>query len=139
MREHIEAQAERLGISAHVHFLGWREDTAELLGASDIFVLSSHNEGLGLVLIEAMTKHLPVVATDVGGVTHVVEHDQTGLLVPPHSPKKLSAALEDLLKDPAKRLQMGEAGYKQALERFSINTTVENTEKVYLELTKSSS
>jgi glycosyltransferase involved in cell wall biosynthesis len=85
-----------------------------------------------------MTKHLPVVATDVGGVTHVVEHDQTGLLVPSHSPEKLSAALEDLLKDPAKRRQMGEAGYKRALEQFSINTTVENTEQVYLELTKSS-
>jgi glycosyltransferase involved in cell wall biosynthesis len=138
LRGDLEAQTERLGISAHVHFLGWREDTAELLGASDIFVLSSHNEGLGLVLIEAMTKHLPVVATDVGGVTHVVEHDQTGLLVPSHSPEKLSAALEDLLKDPAKRRQMGEAGYKRALEQFSINTTVENTEQVYLELTKSS-
>ena len=138
LREELEAESTRLAIASNVHFLGWREDTAELLGASDIFVLSSHNEGLGLVLIEAMTKHLPVVATDVGGVTHVVEHDRTGLLVPPHSPKLLSVALEDLVVNPKKRHRMGEAGYERAVAQFSIDTTVLQTEKFYRELTESS-
>jgi len=134
LRATLENQADQLQIASRVHFLGWRKDTAELLGASDIFLLSSHNEGLGLVLIEAMTKHLPVVATDVGGVAHVVDQNTTGLLVPPHAPHRLSAALEDLLDHPDKRVRMGEAGYRRALENFSIDSTVENTERVYREL-----
>ena len=135
LRSRLEAQADRLGISPRTHFLGWRDDIAELLGAADIFLLSSHNEGLGLVLVEAMAKRLPVVATAVGGIPEVVVHGKTGLLVPSRSPGRMAEELLKLAGDPERRQWMGAAGYRRSLARFSIDITVRRTEQVYSELT----
>ncbi len=134
LRNDLEDLADRLGISGRVQFLGWRDDTAELLEVADLFLLASHNEGLGLVLVEAMAKRLPVVATAVGGVPEVVDDGQTGLLVPPRSPDALARALGELAADPDRRRRMGEAGYRRAVGRFSINATVQQTELLYREL-----
>ena len=134
LRTDLESLASRLGVAERVRFLGWREDTAELLGMADLFVLPSHNEGLGLVLIEAMAKRLPVVATSVGGVPEVVAEGKTGLLVPPHAPEALARAVGELVGDPDLRRRMGEAGYRRAVERFSIDATARQTSDVYREL-----
>ena len=135
LRSELEQLAQHLGITDRVRFLGWRDDTAEILEISDLFVLSSLNEGLGLVLVEAMAKHLPIVATRVGGVPCVVEHGKTGLLVPSGSPQAFARALGELADQPQKQRAMGEAGYRRAVRLFSISATVRETERVYHELT----
>lgn len=117
-----------------IHFLGWRSDVADLLGASDIFVLPSLNEGLGLVLIEAMAQKLPAIATDVGGVPEVVVDGQTGILVTAQSPNHLSDKINLLISDPELRHKMGQAGYQRALAQFSIQSTVSKTENIYDQL-----
>ncbi|MBT4139900.1 MAG: glycosyltransferase family 4 protein [Candidatus Latescibacteria bacterium] len=134
LRDPLVQQTQHLNLENHVHFLGWRNDIPNLLGASDIFALPSLNEGLGLVLIEAMAQHLPNIATQVGGVPEVVLQGETGLLVPAQSASKMAEALKDLIANPTKRKEMGEAGYQRALEHFSIQSTVAKTSDIYRQL-----
>lgn len=134
LREELLQQVTHLKLTSNIHFLGWRTDIPNLLGASDIFVLPSLNEGLGLVLLEAMAQHLPTIATHVGGVPEVVNDGQTGLLVPAQSPQALTQAINQLIASPTKRMEMGEAGYQRAVTTFSIETTVEKTENIYRKL-----
>jgi Glycosyltransferase len=117
-----------------VKLAGWREDIPRLLDACDVFVLTSLNEGLGLVLVEAMAKKLPVIATAVGGVPEVVDDGVTGVLLPAGDVGSIAKAIQDLAADPELRAVMGGAGYARAHELFSINQTVRNTEAIYREL-----
>ena len=135
LRAELEDLTKQLGIQNHVHFVGWRDDVADLLGISDIFVLPSHNEGLSLVIVEAMARSLPVIATEVGGVPEVVVPNQTGVLTPARNPKSLAGALICLASNAAQRTQMGQAGYHRAVSYFSIDATARHTGNLYTELT----
>jgi glycosyltransferase involved in cell wall biosynthesis len=99
-RHDAEALAVELGVSDQVIFAGVRRDVAEVLGALDLFVLSSTSEGLPRVVVEAMAAGVPVVASDVGGVSEVVDDGVTGRLVPPADPDALAAAMLDVLDHP---------------------------------------
>ena len=134
LRDQLKAQSDTLGISEKIQWVGWRDDVAELLDASDVFVLTSLNEGLGLVLIEAMAKRLPVVATSVGGIPEVVDDGVTGTLVPVGHPEAIANAITELSASEAGRKTMGERGYTRAHRLFSIDHTVENTQNVYREV-----
>lgn len=98
--------------------LGYREDTAAILAAADIFALPSHFEGLPMSVIEAMLTGLPVVATDIRGPREQVVEGETGFLVPPRSVAPLAEALRELAGDPALRARMGAAGLARARARF---------------------
>lgn len=123
--------AEGLGVGRHVVFLGTRWDVPECLGAFDLFVLSSLNEGMGRALVEAMAVGLPVVATRVGGVPDVVAHGTTGLLVPPQDAEALAAAVLELLRDRKRMAAFGEAARRSIDERFDVETMVDNLERLY--------
>jgi glycosyltransferase involved in cell wall biosynthesis len=105
---------------ANVHFLGERHDVPEVLAAASIFVLSSRSEGFPISVLEAMAAGLPVIASDVGGVSEQVEHDVTGLLVPREDAAALASALQRLVEDPALRRRMGEAGRARAARLFDL-------------------
>lgn len=96
---------------------------AELMPALDLFVLASvpRSEGMPTVLIEAMSCGVPVVATDVGSVREVVDDGRTGLVVPAEDAAALGQAVGRLLRDPAARRSMGEAGRTRAHERFGLD------------------
>jgi glycosyltransferase involved in cell wall biosynthesis len=117
-----------------VIFTGLRHDVPGLLAISDLFVLSSINEGMGMVLVEAMAAGLPVVATRVGGVADVVVDGETGILVPPRNPNALSDAIVKLLKDENMRRRMGEAGQARVDPAFGAEAMVRKIESVYEEL-----
>ncbi|MCZ6634507.1 MAG: glycosyltransferase family 4 protein [bacterium] len=134
LRSELEDLAQNLGIAPQVRFLGWQDNVAPFLDAADLFVLPSLNEGLGLVLVEAMAKQLPVIATRVGGVPEVVAHGQTGLLVPSQSPSDLARSIVQLVQNPAGRKKMGQAGLERAKGHFSIQSTVGQTEALYHDL-----
>jgi glycosyltransferase involved in cell wall biosynthesis len=116
----VEEEVRRLGLESAVEFLGERDDVPELLGKADVFVLSSHSEGLPISILEAMAAGLPVVASNVGGVPEVVVDGHTGLLVPPGDPQSLAEAIERLLEDPALSRRLGEAGQLRVAEHFSL-------------------
>lgn len=96
----LESKAAQLGINHRVHFLGHRNDPASLLARADVFVLPSHVEGLPLSVLEAMAAGVPVVATDIGGTREAVEHEKTGLLVPPGDSNALASAIEHVFAEP---------------------------------------
>jgi glycosyltransferase involved in cell wall biosynthesis len=129
-RRALEAQARQLGIAGCVRFLGYRGDVAALLQASDVFVLASRYEAMPMTILEAMAAGLPVVVTDVGEAARLVEHGVSGLVVPSEDPPALAAALEQLLDDPEKCRQMGQAA-KQSAASYSDVHMVRRTEGVY--------
>ncbi len=119
------------GLLSRVAFLGFRSDVPELLAASDIGVLASHEEGLPNAILEYMKAALPVVATDVGGVGELVVAGYTGLVVPPRSPERLADALRTLLEDRDLRGRLGQAGRERVVQEFSLTRTVRDYEAVY--------
>ena len=123
----------RLGLDERLRLLGARRDVADLLGAADLFVLSSVREGLPVTLLEAMHAGCPVVASDVGGVREAVVEGETGRLVPPGDPARLAEALEGLLVDRAGAARMGGAARRRWAERFTATEMVSRTESLYRE------
>ncbi|MCS6923443.1 MAG: glycosyltransferase [Fimbriimonadales bacterium] len=135
-REHAQAVkrlASDLGITDRVRFLGTRTDVPAILNASDIFVLASHYEGNPLSVMEAMAAGLPPVCTAVGGVPELIQHERTGLLVPPEDEVALAEALDRLIADAPLRRQLGAAAREYACAHFDVKTMVRAYEQFYLE------
>ena len=103
-----------LGLTNQVRFTGYRGDLADVYAALDVFVLSSHWEGFGLVLVEAMAAGRPVVTTDVGPVGEVVGREGAAVLVPPGASDRLAAEVLALLHDPERAAQVGRLGEVRA-------------------------
>lgn len=123
--------ASRLGIADHVHWLGWRADAADLMAALDVFLLPSLREGFGLVLLEAMSRRLPIVASHVGAIPEIVIDGETGILVEPRNVDQLAKAMTRLLNDRALRKYMGLLGAARLEEHFSVERMVDGTVAVY--------
>jgi glycosyltransferase involved in cell wall biosynthesis len=130
----VHATAERLGLRGVVSFLGHRDDARALLGAFDVFLLTSRFEGLPYSVIEALAAGTPVVATDVSGTRDVVRHERTGYLAPPGDAGALAAYVLRLLQDPALAARLGEAGRADVLQRFSVERMVDRTAALYADL-----
>ena len=130
-RPALESLAESLGCRETTHFSGQRLDIPKLLPAFDTFALSSHTEGLPLVLLEAMACSLPVVSTAVGGIPRVAIHEQTALLAPPGDEDALSAALAALRAEPERALAMGRAGRDRVVAHYGLEATVEAYGRLY--------
>lgn len=103
-RSRLEAMSASSG--GQVVFAGQTNDVQTFYAIAEVFALPSHSEGSPNVLLEAMAANLPIVATAVGGVPEMVEHNESALLVPPNDPSALAAAIATLLtdKDLAQRL-----------------------------------
>jgi glycosyltransferase involved in cell wall biosynthesis len=115
-----------------VDLLGTVDHAGRLYRTLDIYVqASSFGEGTSNSILEAMASGLPVVATDVGGNSDVVDHERTGLVIPRRNPKGLAAAIARLLEDAALRNQFGAAGRARALERYSRESMVATTVELY--------
>jgi glycosyltransferase involved in cell wall biosynthesis len=123
------------GLERRVRFLGSRSDVPDLLNAIDVPVHASVTpEPFGRVLIEAMALGKPVVATAAGGPLEIVEAERTGLLVRPGDDVEMAAVLRRLLRDPALRASMGEAGRRRAQEHFSLESFARNMQGEYAEV-----
>jgi len=99
-RSSLEALADDLGLQTRVRFLGWKADIREVLGAADLLVLPSRNEGYPHAVIEAMAAGIPVIASAVGEVPELVEDGATGFLVPPDDPDALASRIRSVVSDP---------------------------------------
>jgi glycosyltransferase involved in cell wall biosynthesis len=119
-----------------VRLLGFRTDALSLMWAADIFVLPSLAEPFGLVLLEAMSLGKPVVATSAGGPLEIVLAGETGLLVPPAQPHELALAINQLLADPEKAIEMGRKGLERYKERFTTERMARETVAVYRKVTE---
>lgn len=126
-------QAQILGIGSKVQLLGLRHDVKDLLAASDISVLCSHQEGFSNAILESMAAGLPVIATDVGGNAEAVVHEETGYIVPVKDSKATANALDILIRSPSQRRILGDAGKKRAESVFSIEACVKSYNALYEE------
>lgn len=133
-REHyreIQKVLAECGVAHAFIFAGIREDIPRLLSAFDIFVLSTHWEGLPLVILEAMAQAKPVVATAVDGIPEVIEVEKTGLLFAHEDDASLAAHLLRLLRNPSFATSLGEAGHRFVEARFSQRQFAESMNKLY--------
>jgi glycosyltransferase involved in cell wall biosynthesis len=132
LRGTLEAEARKLGISQRVHFLGWREDTANILAALDVLLMPSLWEGFGLVLLEAMAQTVPIIGSAVSAIPEVVVDGETGLLAPPRDADALASALAQLLGDEGLRRHMGLMGQDRVESVFSVEQMVTATLNLYV-------
>jgi L-malate glycosyltransferase len=131
LRPALERQIKDHRLEKHVLLAGFRPDVLSLHKAFDVFVMSSITEGLGTSLLDAMAAGKPIVATSAGGIPEVVTDGVNGLLVPPRDHDAMAAAIVRLLKDPALRQRMGDAGYSRVCDLFSADRMIEKTVHVY--------
>jgi glycosyltransferase involved in cell wall biosynthesis len=131
----LERMAEDLGIAPNVRFLGYRADIADLMRASDAYVLSSIFEGMPLALLEAGASELPVVATRVGGNAEAMVEGRSGFLVPSRHVGDLACAMERVLGMPfEERRAMGRTGGEFVRSEYSLDAVMEKWEGLYAEL-----
>jgi len=119
---------DRLGLSACTHLIGFRRDVAALLAAADTLVMSSDDEGLPMVVLEAMAAGRPAVATRVGSIDEQIEDSVTGFLVPRRDVQALARRLAEVLRDPVRAREMGAAARRRVVEHFPMELCVRRTE-----------
>jgi glycosyltransferase involved in cell wall biosynthesis len=134
LRPQVEALARELGVDERVRLLGYVDDIASVYAASDVFLLTSANEGTPVVAIEALAAGVPVVATDAGGTRTVVDDGETGVLAPVGDVEALVAGVRRLRGDERLRREQGEAGGRRMRERFSTSRMADDVERIYREL-----
>lgn len=136
-REHYE-EVKRLlvenNVASHFIFTDYRDDVPRMIAAMDIFVLSTHSEGLPLVLLEAMAQGTPVVATRIGGIPEIITDGETGLLSPHGDDARLAAQLLSLLEDGGHAQTIGEAGRRFVKANFSRERFSKEMTRVYREM-----
>ncbi|HEX2080189.1 MAG TPA: N-acetyl-alpha-D-glucosaminyl L-malate synthase BshA [Longimicrobium sp.] len=125
------AEAEALGITSRVIFLGKQDTVAELLTCADLLLLPSQNESFGLVALEAMASGVPVVATRAGGLPEVIEDGVTGHLGEVGDVEAMADAAVSILTDDQKWVRMSVAAQKVAAERFGAGVIVPQYERYY--------
>ena len=134
LRAELEEQARKLNLAGKVHFLGLRSDIPDVLGAMDVFVLSSDFEGNPLSVMEAMAAGLPIVSTAAGGVSNLFEAGKEGFLVPTGDLQGLAKSMNSFLKYQAARKSRGAAAASRAKENFDVSNMVRAYEQVYEDL-----
>lgn len=124
----LKDEAGRLVQQANAERFAWipgeRSDIAEIMRSLDLFVLPSMREGISNTILEAMATGLPVVATDAGGNSELVDDGKTGILIPPSDPIAMAQAIHTYVLDRCKLLRHGQAGRKKVEARFSIQSMV---------------
>ncbi len=130
----LKEEADRLHVADRVVFAGFRRDVPALLAASDVLILPSEDECLPLVILEAMASGLPVIATDVGGISEAVADGVTGVLIRPRDAEGLAAALVSVLGDRERAKQMGAEGLTKVRAEFGLEACASAVFDVYKDL-----
>ena len=128
LRKHVR----ELGLEDVVQITGPREDAVAIVAAADVFAMTSAEEGLGLVVLEAMAVGCPVVATSVGGVLDTVRDGETGLLVPAGDPDAFAEGLARALDDPDLRRRLANNGRDLVRREFSVETMGDRYAELYI-------
>jgi len=137
LRQELENQAKALGIEDRVYFLGFRKDIFSLISQADVFILTSHMEGLPITMLEAMAGRTPVVVSKVGGMPEVVELAKNGYTVPPGDVEQFAARIEEMIRQPELRERLAEQGYQTLMKHFTGEIFITNTINIYEKLIQS--
>lgn len=132
-RDQLMRRRDELGLSDRVDFaqLPWDRRAGDEIGRHDVFVLPSRLEGLPVTIMEAMLAGVAIVATDVGSVREELDDGRTGRVVPPEDPAALAEVIGELVADGDQRQRLGDAARADALDRFTVDATVERYAALY--------
>ena len=128
----IRAQLVRLGLAERFLLTGYRADAVRVMSAFDLFCLASHHEGLPIAMLEAVALGIPVVATDVGGISDFFGDGPEAVLVPRARPDRLATAIIDIVTDADRRATMADAAAKRRTG-LAVDEGVHEMEKIYEE------
>jgi glycosyltransferase involved in cell wall biosynthesis len=130
----VRRYIEESGLSSKVIFTGYRSDVMDLLSIADVFCLTSYREGLPISMLEAMSRGLPVVGTDVPGIRDIVIHGKNGFLVELDDHIGIKDALFKILVDNKVRRNFGSESRKIVLESYSLDQCAKNYQDLFLRL-----
>ncbi len=130
LHEELTAKTREKSLQNYVQWEGFISDIKSFLQKIDVFILTSHWEGFGYVLIEAMLCGLPVIAFNTSSNPEIVKDGETGYLIPPYDIEKLAEAVEHLRANPVEALEMGRKGRARALELFDFQKAVDRFETI---------
>jgi len=132
----LKERIRELGLGEKITLTGFVKEIEEALSAMDLFVLSSHLEGLCTSLLDAMLMKVPIVATKAGGIPDAVTHGENGILVEPKNPDALANGIIRLLEDREMQEQFTTAGYEKVMKTFIADKMVEGTARYYEKVLK---
>lgn len=127
----LKTLCSQLGLDTAVTFFDWVDDLPTLLALADIQVHPSRMEGVSLSIGEGMAAGLPIVASDVGGMSEVIHHDRTGLLVPPGDTRGFVETVLTLMRHPEERQRLGTAARHFITHDYSLTAAVARVEQAY--------
>jgi glycosyltransferase involved in cell wall biosynthesis len=133
-RTHLEMMAREQGVAEAVFFSGKRDDVPAILSRFDLFVLPSLSEGLPMALLEAQAAKVPVIATNVGAISEVIQNGMTGLVVPPGDATALAEAILRSHNEADKTRNMALKGYDRVKEHYSAETMAQHYLELYREM-----
>jgi len=134
-RVHLESLANELNILKRVSFKGFQKAPANFIALADLFVLPSYSEGFGIAAVEAMFQKVPVLCSNVGGIPEFVKENENGWLFNPNDIDELASKLESIiLKTPEERKRIGEKGYTDVIDQFTVEKYIKNLENIYSEI-----
>ncbi len=134
LREEVEKALEEEGIREQTVMPGLRRDVGRMLSTVDVFLLTSLWEGLPRTIPQALSMKIPVIANRADGTAEAIRDGRTGFLVEPGNLDEMAERCLELLKNQDKRQSFGQAGRKDALERFDIRQMIKQTEELYEQL-----
>lgn len=132
----LRSLASRLGVDGRVTFAGPQSQPARYLAASDVVLVPSMAEGFGIVVLEGMAAHRPVVAFDVPAPNEIIEHERSGILVPPYSVPDFTEAIRRILRSPTLAYQLAERGAERLRVHYSSAAMTDGFETFYAEAQK---
>jgi glycosyltransferase involved in cell wall biosynthesis len=135
-RDLLHREAQRLGLSDRIKFLGARDDVAALTQAFDLSVINSSAEPFGLTVVEAMAVKTPVLATAVDGICEILTHGETGWLVASRDHGQLVSSLRTLMGNPHLRAALSKRAFAEVHRRFSADRLVNQVETVFSKTSK---
>ncbi|MEO1480771.1 MAG: glycosyltransferase [Myxococcota bacterium] len=130
LQKSLQRDAQRRGLESHVHFLGRRADVPEILAVTDIYLMTSYQEGLPISLLEGMAAGCAVVSTAVGEIGSVIESEAQGLLTTTE-PDSIAKALDRLVRDQAFREELARGAQSRVREHFSAHEMTRNYCAIY--------
>lgn len=134
LKQQLQAKAAKLNLSDKVKFLGFRDDITDLLNCLDIFVISSHHEGIPMVLLEAMALKRAIAATAVGGINEIIDSGKSGILVNPGDAAALAQACLSILGNGNRRQALEDGAADRIAEEFSIDIQTKRMFELYREV-----
>ena len=134
LRKELEERVKKNGLESSIIFAGFSNDMTEFYQAMDVFVLCSLREGFPMTILEAMASGVPVVATNVGGVSECVTDGEHGLLVAPENPTALAEAISKIFEDSLLKERLIQNALRRVRDHFNIETMTAEHEQIYREV-----